>query len=250
MIVVDDGSVDATFDVLRDAFALTEVARVIPSDVAARGVVRSVHTPADGAPLLVIRKDGVGRRSDATNVGLNAARHPLVCFVDADAILDEEALLRVVKPFVDDPARVVASGGSIRAANGCMVERGRVVEARMPRRWLERIQVVEYLRAFLLGRAGWSRLRALLIISGAFGVFRRDILVEIGGFDPTCIGEDAELVARDCTTICATNVGLTRSCSSRNPSAGRKSRPRGRRSPASGGGGRVGSSRCSGPTGR
>jgi cellulose synthase/poly-beta-1,6-N-acetylglucosamine synthase-like glycosyltransferase len=194
IIVVDDGSTDATFAVLHDAFGLATATRAFRDDVPTRGLVRSVYAPIDGSLLTVIRKEGVGRRSDAANVGLNAARHPLVCFIDADAILDEEALLRVVKPFVDDPARVVASGGSIRAANGCAVDRGRMVDARMPRRWLERIQVVEYLRSFLLGRAGWSRLRGLLIISGAFGLFRRDVLVEIGGFDLACVGEDAELV--------------------------------------------------------
>jgi cellulose synthase/poly-beta-1,6-N-acetylglucosamine synthase-like glycosyltransferase len=196
VVVVDDGSTDDTFARLRDAFTLEPASRVIPDDVTTYGAVRSVHAPGDGSPLVVVRKDGIGRRSDAGNVGLNAAREPLVCFIDADAVLDEEALLRVVKPFVDDPARVVASGGSIRVANGCVVDMGRVVDVRMPRRWLERIQVVEYLRSFLLGRAGWSRLRSLLIISGAFGLFRRDLLVEVGGFDPTCIGEDAELVTR------------------------------------------------------
>jgi cellulose synthase/poly-beta-1,6-N-acetylglucosamine synthase-like glycosyltransferase len=196
VVVVDDGSTDDTFAQLREAFDLEPVSRAIPDDVTTHGATRSVHAPADGSALVVVRKDGIGRRSDAANVGLNAAREPLVCFIDADAVLDEEALLRVVKPFVDDPTRVVASGGSIRVANGCRVDTGRVVEVGMPRRWLERIQVVEYLRSFLLGRAGWSRLRGLLIISGAFGLFRRDLLVEVGGFDPTCIGEDAEMVTR------------------------------------------------------
>jgi cellulose synthase/poly-beta-1,6-N-acetylglucosamine synthase-like glycosyltransferase len=116
--------------------------------------------------------------------------------VDADSILDEEALLRVAKPFVDDPARTVATGGVIRAVNGSIVERGRLVEPRMPSGWLARIQVLEYLRSFLLGRTGWSRLGGLLIISGAFGLFRRDLVIEVGGLDLDCIGEDAELVAR------------------------------------------------------
>jgi cellulose synthase/poly-beta-1,6-N-acetylglucosamine synthase-like glycosyltransferase len=116
--------------------------------------------------------------------------------VDADSILDPQALLSVAKPFADDPIRVVASGGVVRVANGCTVVAGRIVDVRMPRGWLPRIQVVEYLRAFLLGRTGWSRLGGLLIISGAFGLFRRDVLVELGGLDHDCIGEDAELVVR------------------------------------------------------
>jgi cellulose synthase/poly-beta-1,6-N-acetylglucosamine synthase-like glycosyltransferase len=144
----------------------------------------------------VLRKVATGTKTDALNVGINAARHPLLCMVDADALLDGDALLHVAKPFVDDPWRVVASGGVVRAANGCRVERGRVVEVRMPRGWLVRIQIMEYLRAFLLGRTGWSRLDSLLIISGAFGLFRRDVVVEVGGLDQMTLGEDAELVVR------------------------------------------------------
>ena len=139
------------------------------------------------------RKPNSGR-ADTLNAGVNVARLPLVCFVDADSILDSEALLRVARPFLEDPENVVAAGGTVRAANGCEVVQGRVTEVRMPATWLPRIQVVEYLRAFLLGRTGWSRLRSLLIISGAFGLFRRDVVVECGGLDASCIGEDAELV--------------------------------------------------------
>jgi cellulose synthase/poly-beta-1,6-N-acetylglucosamine synthase-like glycosyltransferase len=105
-------------------------------------------------------------------------------------------LLSVAKPFGDDPLRVAACGGVVRIANGCKVIGGRVVDVRMPRQWLVRVQVVEYLRAFLMGRTGWSRLGGLVVISGAFGVFRRDLVVEIGGMATDTIGEDAELVVR------------------------------------------------------
>ena len=195
VIVVDDGSTDTTFERMREAFDLVEVERVIPDDVPTIGRVLSAHAPASGAPLLVVRKENAGRRSDPLNVGINAARQPLVCMVDADSLLEEESLLRVVKPFIDDQ-RVVGTGGAIRAANGSTVERGRVTDPRMPRRWLERVQVLEYLRSFLLGRTGWSRIGALLIISGAFGVFRREVVVEVGGLDLQTLGEDAELVTK------------------------------------------------------
>jgi cellulose synthase/poly-beta-1,6-N-acetylglucosamine synthase-like glycosyltransferase len=195
IIVIDDGSVDRTFEVLRDAFDLVEQPRLMRPVVPTLGDVTGTYAPRDGTPLLVVCKVGVGKKTDALNVGICAARLPLLCMVDADALLDEEALLRVVKPFVDDP-RVIATGGVIRPANGSTVYRGRVTETRMPRKWLARIQVVEYLRAFLLGRAGWSRAGGLLIISGAFGVFRRDLVIQAGGYDHDSIGEDAELVAR------------------------------------------------------
>jgi cellulose synthase/poly-beta-1,6-N-acetylglucosamine synthase-like glycosyltransferase len=142
-----------------------------------------------------VRKANGGKAS-ANNAGINVARQPLVCMVDADSLLEPDALLTVAKPFTDDPERVVATGGVVRAANGSVVTAGRVTEVRMPRTWLPRIQVVEYLRAFLLGRSGWSALGALVVISGAFGLFRRDVLVEVGGLDMDTIGEDAELVVR------------------------------------------------------
>jgi cellulose synthase/poly-beta-1,6-N-acetylglucosamine synthase-like glycosyltransferase len=196
VVVVDDGSTDATFERLRDAFDLVETNHAVTNEVPTIGEVISVHVPAGGGPLIVVRKANAGRRSDAVNVGLNTVNHPLVCMIDADSLLEEDALLRVVKPFIDDPRRVVASGGVIRAANGSRIESGHVVDATMPRRWVERVQVLEYLRSFLLGRTGWSKVGGLLIISGAFGVFRRDIVVEVGGLDLTTLGEDAELVAR------------------------------------------------------
>jgi cellulose synthase/poly-beta-1,6-N-acetylglucosamine synthase-like glycosyltransferase len=129
-------------------------------------------------------------------MGINVASRDLVVMVDADSVLDPDALLVVSKPFADDPQNVVATGGVIRAANGCRVVGGRVVDVRMPRSVVARIQVVEYLRSFLLGRAGWSQADALILISGAFGMFRRDILLEAGGLDADSIGEDFELVMR------------------------------------------------------
>jgi cellulose synthase/poly-beta-1,6-N-acetylglucosamine synthase-like glycosyltransferase len=116
--------------------------------------------------------------------------------VDADSLLDPEALLHVTRPFADDPTRVVAAGGVVRVANGSVVRHGRVTEVRMPRRALPRIQVVEYVRAFLIGRAGWSQAGGLLIISGAFGIFRASMVRTVGGLATDCLGEDAELVVR------------------------------------------------------
>lgn len=196
VIVVDDGSTDATFEQLRRAFDLVPVQRELPGDVPIRATIVDVHVPRDGRTrLVVVRKENSGR-SDAINVGINASVERLVVFVDADSILDPDALIGVTKPFADDPTRVVATGGVIRAANGCTVVDGRIVEVNLAEAWIVRIQVVEYLRAFLLGRTGWSRFGALILISGAFGMFRRDVLVEVGGLDPDSIGEDFELVMR------------------------------------------------------
>jgi len=196
VVVVDDGSSDDTFARLREQFDLVEVPRVVPAEVPHRSQVLSVHVArAHPETLTVVRKTN-GGKADALNVGINLARHPLICMVDADSVLDPGALLSVAKPFGEDPLRVAACGGAVRIANGCKVVGGRVVDVRMPRQWLVRVQVVEYLRAFLMGRTGWSRLGGLVVISGAFGLFRRDLVVAIGGMAYDTIGEDTELVVR------------------------------------------------------
>lgn len=196
VVVVDDGSTDATFAKLQQAFDLVQVERELSSDLPTRGTIIDVHVPRDGRTrLMVVRKENSGK-TDSVSVGINAAIEPLVVCVDADSILDPGALIVVTKPFADDPTRVVATGGVIRAANGCKVVDGRIVEVNLAKSWIVRIQVVEYLRAFLFGRAGWSGFGALILISGAFAVFRRDVLVEVGGLDPDSIGEDFEIVMR------------------------------------------------------
>jgi cellulose synthase/poly-beta-1,6-N-acetylglucosamine synthase-like glycosyltransferase len=136
-----------------------------------------------------------GGKADALNVGLNHAHFPLVCAIDADTILDPDALSRLVWEFQADPD-TVAVGGIVRIVNGSIFNDGRLVTVRTPRGLLANLQIVEYLRAFLGGRIGWSKIGMLLIISGAFGLFRRDACVEAGGYDPTTVGEDAELVLR------------------------------------------------------
>jgi cellulose synthase/poly-beta-1,6-N-acetylglucosamine synthase-like glycosyltransferase len=143
---------------------------------------------------MVVSKEN-GGKADALNCGLNFARYPYVCAVDGDALLEIDALLRVMNPIIDDPS-VVAAGGIVRVVNGCDVSHGQVTNIRLPRHAVPTLQVVEYLRAFLVGRVGWSSVGALLIISGAFGVFKRSVVVEVGGYETDTVGEDMELVVR------------------------------------------------------
>jgi cellulose synthase/poly-beta-1,6-N-acetylglucosamine synthase-like glycosyltransferase len=195
VIVVDDGSADATFERLQAEYDLAEIPKVIPAQIPTVGAVLSVHAPRGGEDLLVIRKENARSPADAMNMGVNAARYPLVCRVDADSYLDADALLAVVRPFIEDPRRTVGVGASIRLVNGSVVRDGRVVTSRMPGPFIA-IQAVEYLRSFLLGRTGWSRIQGMLFISGAFGLYRRDIVIEMGGLDPTSDGDDIEFVTR------------------------------------------------------
>lgn len=193
IIVINDGSRDGTLQVLRREFDLHPFPEAFEQRLATRPV-RAVYRSRRHANLRVIDKEN-GGKADSLNAGINLARHDLFCGVDADSILQRDSLQRVVRPFLRDP-RVVATGGTVRVANGCRVQGGFLAEVRLPRNWWALFQVVEYLRAFLFGRLGWSQLNAMLIISGAFGVFRRDVVVAAGGYRPKTIGEDMELVVR------------------------------------------------------
>lgn len=193
VVVINDGSTDGTLRALREAFALVEVERVPRADLPS-APVRAIYTaPADGR-LVVIDKENAGK-ADSINAGLRYARYPLFCTIDSDTMIDPDAFVRLVRPFQTHP-ETVACGGVVRIVNGSTVREGRVLEVKTPRNALVNIQIVEYLRAFLTGRTGWSKLGALLIISGAFGVFRRDVVIEAGGYDTRTVGEDAELVVR------------------------------------------------------
>lgn len=194
VVVVNDGSLDGTMDRLRDAFELAPVRKAL-RDALPSAPVRGVYASRRHPELWVVDKEN-GGKADALNCGVNAARHPYVCAVDADAMLEEDALLRVAKPVLDDPERVAATGGIVRIANGCTIEHGRVVSVGVPKNRLAAMQVVEYFRAFLVGRTGWSRLGSLLIISGAFGLFNRSVVEAVGGWSTRTVGEDVELVMR------------------------------------------------------
>lgn len=150
----------------------------------------------DDPRLLVVDKEPGGSKADAVNAGLNAASSPYICVVDADAILEKDALLRIMVPILTDARRVVAAGGIVRVINGSRLERGEMREVRLPRGYVEVLQVIEYLRSFLVGREGWAQFNLLLIISGAFGVFRKDLVKQVGGYRPAAIGEDIDLVVR------------------------------------------------------
>jgi cellulose synthase/poly-beta-1,6-N-acetylglucosamine synthase-like glycosyltransferase len=196
LVVVNDGSTDRTLEALIQAYDLVLDPRPIPEVLPLRGAVRDVWTSTLGSHRLTVVNTENSGKTDSINCALNIASNDLVVIVDADSLLDPDALLKVSQPFADDPEGVIASGGVVRVANGSQTLNGRVVNVRMPSKLLPQIQAVEYLRAFLLGRAGWSQLEALILISGAFGMFRRDVVMAVGGLDSNSIGEDFELVMR------------------------------------------------------
>jgi cellulose synthase/poly-beta-1,6-N-acetylglucosamine synthase-like glycosyltransferase len=193
VIVINDGSKDRTLDAVRQAFGLVKVDRVPRARLPTKPV-RDVYASSLDLRVVVIDKEN-GGKADALNVGLRYAAYPLVCAIDADTLLDPGALARLAWEFQASPD-TVAVGGIVRIINGSRVEGGKIINVSMPRRLLVNLQILEYLRAFLGGRVAWSRLGMLLIISGAFGLFRRDAVIEAGGYDTNTVGEDAELVLR------------------------------------------------------
>jgi len=200
IVVVNDGSTDRTLEVLTAAYSLEPFPEAYRARLKTRPV-RAIYQSTVDPRLRVIDKEH-GGRGDAVNAGVNIAHYPWVCRVDADSILQRDSLMLIVEPLLEDPT-VVASGGTIRVANGCRSQDGLFVEADLPKRPLVLFQVVEYLRAFLYGRMGWSPMNAHLIISGAFGIYHKETFVAVGGYRCDTVGEDMELIVRLHRTLSA-----------------------------------------------
>jgi cellulose synthase/poly-beta-1,6-N-acetylglucosamine synthase-like glycosyltransferase len=194
VVIVDDGSRDETFTRLNEAFDLVELPLRTRTDLRT-APIRSVYISSNEPRLRVVHKDN-GGRSDAINAGISIARGELAVITDADSLLEPDAIRRAIRPFELHPDHCMAVGGGIRVANGSKIVGGRVVTPGVSWRGLGATQVLEYLRGFLGTRIAWSEMNGMLIISGAFGVFRRDLLVALGGFSSSTLGEDMEMTMR------------------------------------------------------
>jgi len=201
LIVVNDGSKDETLNKLIDAFRLVRVNyRYVTSLESApiRGIYRNPSLPK----LVVIDKSN-GGKADALNAGINVANKEYFCGIDSDSLLEPEALLKLASLTLDESTETPALGGNVFPINGCKVDNGMITKIQIPKSHLARFQNIEYLRAFMVGRLGWEKLNSLLIISGAFGLFRKERIIGIGGYMTTLgkyrkdtVGEDMELVVR------------------------------------------------------
>ncbi|MBK5241553.1 glycosyltransferase [Clostridium sp.] len=192
IIIVNDGSKDKTLESVIDHFELRKIDVEINMQVDCKEI-KAVYGSFILPNLVVVNKEN-GGKADALNAGVNLSRYPLFCGIDADCIIEKDALLRIVKPFLKYED-TIAVGGIVRIANGCTIKDGKLLQAKLPKQAIVRFQIIEYFRAFLTSRIGWERINALLIISGAFGVFKKSAVVKIGGYSKT-IGEDMELTMK------------------------------------------------------
>ncbi|RLD29712.1 MAG: glycosyltransferase family 2 protein [Bacteroidetes bacterium] len=198
VIIVNDGSKDDSLEKLIEAYDLEKVDYIINEKLKTKPLRSGVFKSKNPAfeKLMVVDKEN-GGKADALNMGLNISTSKYVACIDVDCLLIENALQKMIKPFLEvTDAKVIATGGVIRIANSCVIRGGKLIDVNLPKNLLVRSQILEYLRAFLLGRMAWSRLNGLLVISGAFGVFDKKIAIDVGGYDTNTVGEDMEIIVR------------------------------------------------------
>lgn len=194
IVVVNDGSSDNTLDVIKRKFKMVAVDIQIPNVLKFKHV-NKVYYSREYPDLVIVDKQN-GGKSDALNAGISISNFPLVCCVDADGIIESNGLIQLARPFFEHPDTCVATGGVIRVVNNLKVENGKVVSTSLNWNLMHNIQIVEYLRGFLVGRLGWDYLNCNTIISGAFGLFKKQSVLNVGGYDRNTIGEDFELLLR------------------------------------------------------
>ena len=201
LIVVNDGSRDSTLDTVIQRFSLNRVDYIIDSRINTKEV-RGVYMNSSMPNLIVVDKKN-GGKADSLNVGINISNKEYFCCIDSDSLLEDESLLKLASLELDMGVETPALGGNIFAANGCTIDHGTLTNIAIPKNFIARLQTVEYIRAFMTGRLGWANINGLLIISGAFGLFRKERVQNVGGYLTSSgryakdtVGEDMELVVR------------------------------------------------------
>ena len=197
VIIINDGSTDDSLEQLIEAYSLHKIDYYIDYKIRSESI-KAVYKSKNPIYQKLIVVDKInGGKADALNAGINLSSNELLVCIDVDCIMEQDAILKIVKPFLEETSqKVIASGGVIRIANSCVIEQGKLTKVKLAESYLPRIQILEYIRAFILGRMAWSRLNGLMLISGAFGAFDRNIVIQCGGYNTQTVGEDMELVVR------------------------------------------------------
>lgn len=194
VIVIDDGSIDTTSEKVIKQFKMEKIDLAMRKYVPTK-LIKGAYQSSLYPHLFLVQKEN-GGKADALNAGINFSRYPYFSAVDGDSILDRDALLKTMKPIIDSNGLVTATGGTVRIANGSTINHSEVEKISLPKEPLVLMQIIEYFRAFLIGRLGLSRMNILLIISGAFGVFEKSRVIKVGGYNSKTVGEDMELIVR------------------------------------------------------
>lgn len=195
VIVVNDGSSDATLNILLKEYRLKPVPNTKIRGKIACQKIRGIYHNPEFPDLYVIDKEN-GGKADSLNAGINLSHYPLISSIDADSLLEKDALIRMARMYMENPEETVAIGGDVRIANGCKIENGAVQDVSLPRKIWPMFQSIEYLKAFLGGRIGWSHMNGLIIVSGAFGMFRKDAVIAVGGYRDGYPGEDMNIIIK------------------------------------------------------
>lgn len=196
IVIINDGSKDGTMEKLIESFDLVKDDSVYYNILPSQTIKQIYRSRFKSFKNLKVVDKKNGGKADALNAGINVSKHDIICCIDVDCVLESDALLKLIKPFLNNEKKVIASGGIIRIANSCVIEDGKIVEVKLPKKFMIRAQIIEYFRAFLMGRMAWSRIDGLLLISGAFGMFDKETVIEAGGYNPKTVGEDMELLVR------------------------------------------------------
>lgn len=197
VIIINDGSTDDTLQQLIDEYDLVVVDFAYHEEIVTQPVKRIFKSTNPAySKLTIIDKENGKSKADASNAGINVASFPLFLCTDIDCILHQDTLIKMVRPFVEEKTRVIATGAVIRIANSCELENGYMKRIKVAKQYLPLFQELEYIRAFLMGRMAWSRINGLLLVSGGLGLFDKEIVMKAGGYNHVSFGEDMELIIR------------------------------------------------------
>jgi len=197
IIIVNDGSIDQSLQKMIDEYELVPVNIFYDEKIKSKEIRNIYKSKNNDLNKLTVIDKVNGGKADALNAGINYSKNELIACIDVDCVLAEDALIKMVKPFLESTnKKIIAVGGSVRIANDCKIIKGKLIRTHLSKKILPKIQILEYIRAFLLGRMGWGHLEGLLLISGAFGLFDKKTVIDCGGYNTKTVGEDMELVVR------------------------------------------------------
>jgi cellulose synthase/poly-beta-1,6-N-acetylglucosamine synthase-like glycosyltransferase len=195
VIVINDGSNDQTLVTMTEQLGLHTTNQAFPPGIRTAGVQAVFRSKLPEYRNLVVVDKEHGGRPDALNAGITFAQYELVCAVNVNTLLEEDALQKAVKVFLDDN-QVVGVGGIVRIVNGCDVAHGRVTAVDLPGDSLPLFQAVEDFRTLLSGRMAWQDVNGLVSVPDDFRMFHRQALLEVGGYRTSAADEDLDLIVR------------------------------------------------------